>query len=35
MFFAGLVGSLLASFLYVRTGLAELRRDDAHATARK
>lgn len=26
MFFAGLVGSLLASLLYVRTGLAELQR---------
>jgi CDP-diacylglycerol--glycerol-3-phosphate 3-phosphatidyltransferase len=29
MFFVGLVGSLLASLLYVRTGLAELRRQQA------
>ena len=28
MFFAGLVGSLLASALYVRTGLAAMRRDE-------
>jgi cardiolipin synthase len=34
VFFVGLVGSLLASLLYVRTGLAELRRERAEAAAR-
>jgi hypothetical protein len=28
MFFAGLVGSLLASALYLRTGLAAMRRQE-------
>jgi len=35
MFFVGLIGSLLASLLYLRTGLAELRRDEAPSVERQ
>jgi cardiolipin synthase len=35
MFFAGLVGSLLATSLYVRTGLGGLRRDEPATSPRK
>jgi cardiolipin synthase len=35
MFFAGLVGSLLATLLYVRTGLGGLRRDEPATSQRK
>ena len=35
MFFAGLVGSLLATSLYVRTGLGGLRRDEPGTSPRK
>jgi CDP-diacylglycerol---glycerol-3-phosphate 3-phosphatidyltransferase len=35
MFFAGLVGSLLATLLYVHTGLGGLRRDESATSQRK